>query len=210
MKIEVDNNRPSDWFESLYASSNHEGEGVPWADLKVHDDLARFCAMSSIDAQGKKALVIGCGLGDDAHYLETLGFEVSAIDVSKSAIAICKERFVDKSIDFHVADLFERQIHLENQFDFIVEIYTIQALPPEHQVSIATNITKFLAKNGKLLVVSYIQEDIGKFEDGPPWPLHKTFFKHFKNAGLTLLQKEKVAKEWNKATHHVVHLYKRK
>ncbi|MCC5670705.1 class I SAM-dependent methyltransferase [Nostoc sp. CHAB 5784] len=43
-------------------------------------------------ASGQKALVIGCGLGDDAEAIASLGFEVTAFDISPTAIAWCQER----------------------------------------------------------------------------------------------------------------------
>ncbi len=210
MSYNIDFDKPSDWFETLYANSSTKGEGVPWADLKEHEDLHTFFELNPMDTAGKKALVVGGGMGDDALYLEKLGFDVTAIDISSSAITFCKERFHNSNIDFHVADLFDKLRHLEAQFDFVVEIYTIQALPPTHQKEIATNITKLLAPNGKLLLISYMQESIGQLNEGPPWPLHKAFFSLFKECGLTLMQKHKKVKEWGKASHHIVHLYKKK
>ena len=37
-----------------------------------------------------KALVVGCGLGDDAEWLEEIGFDVTAFDISKSSIDCVK------------------------------------------------------------------------------------------------------------------------
>ncbi|MDZ7952448.1 hypothetical protein [Nostoc sp. DedQUE09] len=38
-------------------------------------------------ASGQKALVIGCGLGDDAEALAHLGFEVTTFDISPTAMS---------------------------------------------------------------------------------------------------------------------------
>lgn len=43
--------------------------------------------------EGLSAVVVGCGLGDDAEALAAAGFAVTAFDVSGSAIAWAKERF---------------------------------------------------------------------------------------------------------------------
>ena len=37
-----------------------------------------------------KALIIGCGLGDDAIGLENIGFTVTAFDISQHCIDWCK------------------------------------------------------------------------------------------------------------------------
>lgn len=39
-----------------------------------------------------RAVVIGCGLGDDAEYLASMGYEVTAFDISPTAIAMCHTR----------------------------------------------------------------------------------------------------------------------
>ena len=48
---------------------------------------------------GKKALKIGCGLGDDAEYLTETGMEVTAFDISETAIRWCHERFPDSRVE---------------------------------------------------------------------------------------------------------------
>ena len=55
-------------------------------------------------ASEQKALIIGCGLGDDAEALAKLGFEVTAFDISTSAIAWCQQRFPDSTVNYLVAD----------------------------------------------------------------------------------------------------------
>jgi len=49
-----------------------------------------------------KVLDIGCGAGSHSLYLQNIGYEVTAIDISKGAIEVCKLRGIKKvqKIDF--------------------------------------------------------------------------------------------------------------
>ena len=82
----IDENKPTDWFEPLYAGSNTDGEGVPWANMGIHPAFDGWLKDHPLDGAGKRALVVGCGMGDDAIELEKRGFAVTAFDVADSAI----------------------------------------------------------------------------------------------------------------------------
>jgi SAM-dependent methyltransferase len=73
--------------------------------------LDRFSALLS---QGASILDIGCGSGEPiAKYLIDQGFAVDGLDSSPTLIAICRERFPQRS--WHVADM--RALALEDTFD---------------------------------------------------------------------------------------------
>jgi ubiquinone/menaquinone biosynthesis C-methylase UbiE len=75
------------FFESIYENTDHEDlSTIPWATLAPNVYLEKHLEkhLSKHDVvSGKKALVIGCGLGDDALILEKHGYEVDAIDISR-------------------------------------------------------------------------------------------------------------------------------
>ena len=58
---------PSAWFETLYAESQGDTSRVPWAKLAPHPYLQEWLEGDRIQGDGRSALVIGCGLGDDAE-----------------------------------------------------------------------------------------------------------------------------------------------
>ncbi|MCB9426188.1 MAG: class I SAM-dependent methyltransferase [Flavobacteriales bacterium] len=132
----ISETEPTDWFEELYNDANVSGKGVPWATMDTHTLFKKWLETNKLDGKGKTALVVGCGMGDDAITLEKMGFEVTAFDVSGKAIEYCQERFKDSTVKFVTADLLKEIPEWSRQFDFVLEIYTIQALPPkyEHQV----------------------------------------------------------------------------
>lgn len=128
--IQIRQDEPLGWFEDLYGSSDTAGDGVPWANMETHPAFAEWLGTHDLVGGGKSALVVGCGMGDDAVELEARGFDVTAFDVSDSAIKYCKERFPRSGAEFVQADLFDPPAIWTASFDFVLEIYTVQAVPP--------------------------------------------------------------------------------
>ncbi|NEU84709.1 class I SAM-dependent methyltransferase, partial [Nostoc sp. UIC 10630] len=110
---------PSAWFEVLYAEAQGDTTHIPWAKLAPHPYLQDWLTNHQPFASQQKALVIGCGLGDDAEALANLGFEVTAFDISPTAIAWCQERFPNSTVNYVVADLFAVPAQWHQAFDFV-------------------------------------------------------------------------------------------
>lgn len=183
-KLGVDENKPNDWFETLYSKTNEDGEGVPWANMTPHPVFKNWIDKTPNIGNRKTALVIGCGLGDDAIELESLGFKVIAFDVSNSAIGFCKKRFPNSKVEFIQADLIEGIPDWYQKFDFVLEIFTIQALPPKYEKILVQNISDFVSEKGKLVVIAAVKEEKRTFENGPPWLLNSEYIESFENCGL--------------------------
>lgn len=180
----IENGDPLGWFEPLYAMANEDATTVPWADLTANPVLVEWLQETQIRGDGKKALVVGCGLGDDAEELAKLGFEVTAFDISPTAIAWCQKRFSDSLVQYCVADVFATPEDWQHHFDFILECYTIQSMPPEIRARAIPGISDLLAPTGTLLVITQ-----GRSADQPlttvPFPLSKAELTGFQAAGLT-------------------------
>ncbi len=183
-KLGVNENQPSDWFETLYSETTESGNGIPWANMTPHPFFKNWIDKTPIIGNGKTALVVGCGLGDDAIELEAKGFKVTAFDVSKSAIELCKKRFPNSLVTFIQADLLKGITDWYHKFDFVLEIFTIQALPPKYEKTLIQNVSNFVANNGKLVVITEIQKEKRNYENGPPWLLNTNYIKSFEKCDL--------------------------
>ena len=53
--------------------------------------LRKFC--QKYLTPGTPVLDLGCGLGRNAHYLATQGYDVSGVDFAKAAVTFCRQRF---------------------------------------------------------------------------------------------------------------------
>jgi len=156
------------WFDNYYKDANKEMDTIAWAKGEVNPFLQEY--LDNFRETPSKAIVIGCGLGDDAFALYAAGFDVTAIDISEEAINWAKERFDGAEIDFRVADLFALPEELLGQFDFVFEAFTIQSLPLALRDRVITAITSLMKPDAKVLAVCNAKLDHERF-DGPPWPL---------------------------------------
>jgi SAM-dependent methyltransferase len=139
----------------------------PWADLRPNPNLIEFWQSRQIPTGGKTALKIGCGLGEDAEQLAAWGFETTAFDISVSAIRACNQRFPGR-VTYVAADILNPPQAWTGYFDFLLESYRLQVLPPAPR-RLALHHAAKLVKEGGLLIAR------GRDEDGPkgemPWPL---------------------------------------
>lgn len=175
-------NKASAWFEGLYRENRESHENIPWARREVNPLLQSY--LDKEDTHKGKALVIGCGLGDDAVALEKAGHEVTAIDVSQTALDLAKERFPESGVNFERQDIFDMPTRYREYFDFVFEALTIQSLPVEFREKMIEAVADTVAVGGELLLVAHKRE--GSFE-GPPWPLTREEVDLFKKHGLTEL-----------------------
>ncbi|MEK7723612.1 MAG: class I SAM-dependent methyltransferase [Acidobacteriota bacterium] len=169
------------WFDALYQEAEGDNEKIPWADLEPNPFFVKFAEKTNLQGNGRKALVIGCGLGDDAKYLHDLGFEVTGFDISETAINWAMR--INPEIYFEVADLFNPYRNWISGFDFILEIYTIQPLPLEMRPQVIDSISNFVAPNGKIVVVTRGRED-DEIPIELPWALSRKDLSQFEKNGL--------------------------
>ncbi|MEM6991054.1 MAG: class I SAM-dependent methyltransferase [Myxococcota bacterium] len=183
-ELSIREDEPVGWFEDLYSAADTEGQGVPWASMETHAAFTAWLHTHPLEGAGASALVVGCGMGDDAIELESRGFAVTAFDVSASAIAYSKERFPATAADFVQADLFDPPAEWRAKYDFVLEIYTVQAVPPIYETKAIANIAAFVAPGGRALVVAEVGAGERSFEKGPPWLLTPQHVEAFASHGL--------------------------
>ena len=192
MSIQKSNN----FFESIYKQSQGDEKQVPWAKMKTDPFLEEYLQQNLGEG---KAIVIGCGLGDDAIALDEAGFDVTAIDISKTAIDWCKERFDYTDIDFRVQDIFDLPEEMLGQYDFVFESLTIQSLPLEFRNKMIGAISSLLAPRAKVLIVAHGKNE-GEKHNGPPWPLERNELRLFGNYDLNELEFSIFAEESKMST----------
>ena len=161
---------PTGWFERLYEQARDGEAIVPWDRGRPNPLLLEWTGARGVDGSGRRALVVGSGLGDDAEHVASLGFDTVGFDVAPTAIALVRRRFPDSAVRYVTADLLDPPADWSGAFDFVLESITVQALPvPLHARAIA-NIADMVAPDGTLVVISGAREP-GESVDGPPWPL---------------------------------------
>lgn len=178
-------NKASAWFDDLYRKHQDDHDQIPWARQDVNPLLQTY--LDEEHEHSGRALVIGCGLGDDAYALHKRGYAVVAIDVSQTALDIAEQRFSDTDIEFVKQDIFDMPQKYSEHFDFVYEALTIQSLPVEFRTHMIKAIADTVAKNGTLLVVAHKHNGD---RSGPPWPLTHQHIEIFLTEGLEELSFE--------------------
>jgi SAM-dependent methyltransferase len=174
------------WFETLYRQAGGDPGGVSWADLAPNPNLVAWLDREHVAGGGRRALKIGGGLGDDAEELARRGFVVTAFDVSPTAVAWCRRRFPGSVVRYQVADLLRPPPAWRGAFDFVLESYTLQVLPPDARATALRSVAAFVAPHGELLLIARGRESKDG-EGAMPWPLLRRELEGFAKAGLTEL-----------------------
>jgi len=162
---------PTGWFEPLYAAAEVGQAVVPWDRGMPHPLLVAWADATGLEGAGRCALVVGCGLGEDAEFMATFGFDTVAFDVSASAIRAARRRFPDSPVDYVTADLLDPPASWRYAFDLVVESMTLQALPDPPRRYAIPHVGHMVAPGGTLLVIARARDDGAEPDDGPPWSL---------------------------------------
>jgi SAM-dependent methyltransferase len=161
------------WFELLYQAAARGKATIPWASLAPNPLLVQWAGARSLRGTGRTALVVGCGFGDDAEFVASLGFSVVAFDISPTAIDGARTRFPGSSVDYTPGDLLNPPASWRGAFDLVVEIYTVQPLHGTARTTALSMLSRLVAPGGTLLIIAHATEESAP-ERGPssfPWPV---------------------------------------
>ena len=106
---------PLSWFEELYSSARGDDSWIPWSDGSPNP----FVVDWSIGKPPGRALVVGCGLGEDAVFLDNIGWDVVAFDLSHTAVEWAKKRYGKGDIEWLVADLLDPPNEWNGMFELV-------------------------------------------------------------------------------------------
>jgi 2-polyprenyl-3-methyl-5-hydroxy-6-metoxy-1,4-benzoquinol methylase len=178
------------WFEDLYAAAQGDMAQIPWADRRPNRSLIAWLERERPSPRGAsgralKTLVVGCGLGEDAELLSRWQFDVTAFDLSQTAIDWCKQRYPTSRVKYEQGDLFTPRAQWVRGFDFVFEAYTVQPLPMTMRKAALEAVANLVAPGGKLLFITRARDD-DEETDGPPWPLTIGDLRAISDAGLTM------------------------
>jgi SAM-dependent methyltransferase len=174
------------WFEELYVRAAGGEALVPWDRGEPNPRLVEWTAGRSERGGGRRALVIGAGLGDDAEHVSALGYDTVAFDIAPTAIAGALQRYPGSRVSYLVADLLDPPAEWRGAFDLVVESITVQALPERLHAEATARVASFVAPGGTLLVLSGARE-ASEHVDGPPWPLTRAEIEAFAAGDLRMV-----------------------
>jgi SAM-dependent methyltransferase len=160
-------------FELLYQAAARGEFTIPWASHAPNRWLAGWATARSLRGTGRTALVVGCGFGDDAEFVASLGYSVVAFDISPTAIDGARSRFPGSPVDYTPGDLLNPPGSWLGAFDLVVEIYTIQPLHGTARSTALSMLPRLVVPGGTLLIIAHATEESAPERDPSsfPWPL---------------------------------------
>ncbi|MGD0952756.1 MAG: class I SAM-dependent methyltransferase [Methanotrichaceae archaeon] len=108
-----------------------------------------------------KAIDLGCGAGNYAIYLASIGFDVTGVDISPMAIKIAKENAKKKNVksNFFVADVLGDLHEVKETFDFAYDWEVLHHIFPEERKKYVQNVHRILNPKMKYLSVCFSEKD---------------------------------------------------
>ncbi len=152
--------------ELAYLRIKSEGN-VGWGNAKTLEDLGDASTHEYLrkttqellkPLKGKKALDLGCGTGTTAFTLAKLGFEVTGIDISQTAIEMAHELAKKQKLDirFEAGDVLQL-CNLKSKFDLIYDSHCLHCIVfDEDRSKVLTEIQKSLTDSGFFILDTMI------------------------------------------------------
>lgn len=162
-------------FDTIYREALGDPTRVPWARVRPNPMLVSWLNAEAAGRvrPGARAVVVGCGLGDDVVELVNRGYDVTGFDLSPTAIEWARKRFPDLANCFCTGDVLNMPTRFRHRFDLVVEIYTIQAVDPALRERMAEGVSQLACPRGLILTIARGREDGELLEHlhEPPYPL---------------------------------------
>lgn len=147
-------------------------EEIPWNIETPPDALVELIESGKV--KPCKTIDFGCGAGNYAIYLASVGFDVTGIDISPSAIKTAKENAKKKKVkcNFLVADVLGDLDEVKQTFDFAYDWELLHHTYPEKRKKYVENVYRILNPGGNYLSVCFSEKDpqfggSGKYRETP-------------------------------------------
>jgi SAM-dependent methyltransferase len=141
--------------------------GQPW-DASYHDGPAPWDtgqaqpAFVRLASQGKFAgpvLDAGCGTGENALHVASLGLEVLGVDVAETALATAREKAAQRGLaaEFTFADAFQLE-RLGRKFQTVLDCGLFHTFDAEERPRYAASLASVTESGGTLFVLCFSDE----------------------------------------------------
>lgn len=131
-------------WEEIYAQGKMPL--APWS----HVVSFLFHHVPAKPRQEVRILEVGCGSGANLFFAAQMGFSVTGLDFSPSAIEFIKKRFASANLqgDFYVADARELPLS-SNRFDIVLDRQALTTLPDADVALAVEEVWRVLLPGGK-------------------------------------------------------------
>ncbi len=111
--------------------------------------FARY--VSTLVEPGKRMVELGCGNGRDAVFFAARGLDVTAVDMSREAVAQLRSRGIANAA-FLCGDFVNSEIHRPESYDYAYSRFTIHSINRGQEQVLLNNLFRGLRPGGKLFI----------------------------------------------------------
>jgi SAM-dependent methyltransferase len=132
---------------------------IPWNIVSPPQALVEL--IESGEIQPCKTIDLGCGAGNYAIYLASVGFEVTGVDISPAAIALAEANAKQKAVAcrFVVADVLGGLAEITETFNFAFDWSLLHHIFPDQRERYVQTVQRLLAPGGQYLSVCFSDQD---------------------------------------------------
>ena len=156
-------NQADDPFSGRHPTSHARLTGLPW-DASYHDgpapwDVGPQPAIVRVASEGGftgAVLDVGCGTGENALLIASLGLSVLGVDVAATALAIARAKADDRGIEveFATADAF-RLARLERKFETVLDCGLFHTFDEDERPRYVASLASVTERDGTLYVLCF-------------------------------------------------------
>ncbi len=159
--------RSDDPFQGRQPTSHERMAGQPW-DASYQDGPAPWdfggaqpAVVRVADRGGFSGTVldVGCGSGENALHVASLGLPVLGVDVAQTALALAREKAAERGIeaDFALADALRLE-QLGRRFDTVLDCALFHTFSGEEWTAYVASLTSVIEHDGILYVLCFSDE----------------------------------------------------
>jgi SAM-dependent methyltransferase len=166
--------RADDSYGGRQPTSHERRAGRPWdasyldgpAPWDIGEPQPAILRLASEGAFAGAVLDAGCGTGENALHVASLGLHVLGVDVAETALSIAREKAAGRGIDaeFVVADAFHLH-RLGRVFETVLDCGLFHTFDSDERRAYVASLASGAGRGGHLYVLCF--SDVGPDTGGP-------------------------------------------
>jgi SAM-dependent methyltransferase len=166
--------RADDSYGGRQPTSHERRAGRPWdasyldgpAPWDIGEPQPAILRLASEGAFAGAVLDAGCGTGENALHVASLGLHVLGVDVAETALSIAREKAAGRGIDaeFVVADAFHLH-RLGRVFETVLDCGLFHTFDSDERRAYVASLASVAGRGGHLYVLCF--SDVGPDTGGP-------------------------------------------
>ena len=157
-----------DPFGGRTPTSHERQSGQPWdasyqegpAPWDIGRPQAAVVRLASRGAFAGAVLDVGCGTGENAFHLASLGFAVLGVDVAETALATARRTAAERGlrgVEFAVADAFHLE-RLGRRFDTVLDCGLFHSLDADERATYVASVARVTDPGATLHVLCFADQ----------------------------------------------------